>query len=139
MKWLLALLAITVFLPLSTRAQSPEAELQIQIRAALQEQADEQGYTAQELDELAAALAQNAQDEGISAADVSQTYGFAPDSFETEEEEILQAETTTATSRNPFLIVGGVLILGILSWFLVRSKHSPVSDEMAATPKAPVV
>ncbi len=137
MKLLLTLLAIMVFLPLSTHAQAPETELQIQIRAALQDQANEQGYTAQELDELAAALAQNAQEEGISADDVSQTYGFAPESFETDEEETAMTDDDTSAvdnATNPIVIVGGVLFLGLLAWALMRFKHAPVSETTATPP-----
>ncbi|MBP9668696.1 MAG: hypothetical protein KBE09_00195 [Candidatus Pacebacteria bacterium] len=137
MKRFLTLLAITAILPIAAHAQAGETELEIQIRAALQEDAAAQGYSDAELDELTAALAQNAAEQGISAEEVSGTYGFAPESFETEEEETLEATSADTASRNPFLIVGGVLLLGVLSWLLVRSKHSPVSEEVPTAPKAP--
>ncbi len=137
MKWLPISLVMLFLVPIFAQAQAPETELEIQIRAALQEQANEQGYTAQELDELAAALAQNAQEEGISAEDVSQTYGFAPESFETEEEETALVDGDTVASAgatNPIVIVGGVLFLGFLAWALMRFKHAPVSETTATPP-----
>lgn len=134
MKWRLCILAITVLIPVLVSAQAPETELQIQIRAALQADADAQGYTPAELDALSAALAENAEQEGISADEVGATYGFAPEAFETEDEEIAPTVSGASENRNPWLVIVGVALLGLLSWFLVRSKHSPVSDQNSAAP-----
>lgn len=127
------ILALTPFI---VSAQT-DAELEAQIRAALVDEAREQGYSATELDALVQALAQEAQDQGISSIDVAAEEGFIPlDSFETEEgENGLIADEVPANNgaTNALMVLGGVLLLGALAWF-IRKHHG--HDDDATPPSA---